>query len=159
MEKKAKKFFKNFFPYFLVTVTVLLINLFVLRLSFVSGRSMEPTLQNGNCVLLWELAYRPLAGDIVITDNENPIASHLIKRVIATSGQHVQLSGNQVYVDDILLDEPYLGETAIYEDMDFIVPDNTCFLMGDNRNHSRDSREIGCLSYEHILGKVLFRLF
>ncbi|MCI8514215.1 MAG: signal peptidase I [Lachnospiraceae bacterium] len=154
-----KKFVKNFLPYTLIAMAVLFINLFILRFSFVSGRSMEPTLHDGNCVLLWELAYRPLAGDIVITDSENPIKSHLIKRIIATAGQHVRLSGNQVYVDDILLEEPYLGEIAVYEDMDFIVPDNTCFLMGDNRNHSRDSREIGCLSYEHILGKVLFRLF
>lgn len=154
-----KKIIKELFPYFLVILAVFLINLFVLRLSFVSGHSMEPTLEDGNCVLLWELAYRPSVGDIVITDNANPVENHLVKRVIATAGQHVRLTGNQVYVDDVLLEEPYLGETAVYTDLDVIVPDNTCFLMGDNRNHSRDSREIGCLSYEHILGKVIFRLF
>lgn len=154
-----KKILKEILPYCLVILAVLLVNLFVLRLSFVSGHSMEPTLEDGDCVLLWELAYHPLPGDIVITDTDNPIAGHLIKRVIATAGQHVQLTGNQVYVDGILLDEPYLGETAFYPEMDFVVPNNACFLMGDNRNHSRDSREIGCLSYEHIMGKVLFRLF
>jgi signal peptidase I len=156
-----KNWLKKYRFYFLIFISVVLVNLFVLRLSFVSGESMVPTLHDGSCVLLWELAYTPQNGDIVITNADNPLSANLIKRVIAVSGQRVQLTGSQVYVDGALLEEPYLNpkEPAFYADMDFIVPEGSCFLMGDNRKFSKDSRELGCLSNKDILGKVIFRFY
>ena len=154
--KKKCKILLRYTAYLLL---FLCFNLFVARLSFVSGSSMLPTLKNRDCLLLWQLAYQPKPGDIVITDTENPLSSHLVKRVIAVSGQHVQLKGTQVFVDGERLDESYLGSSCTYADLDLIVPENSVFLMGDNRGYSKDSREIGCLSRDHIMGKVLLRFF
>ena len=139
---------------------VIICNLFVVRLAFVHGRSMEPTLHENECVVVWQLIAHIEAGDIVVTDRKNVYSENLIKRVIALGGQHVFLRGNQVYVEGVPLEEPYLsGHLDIhYTELDLIVPEGMVFLLGDNRGNSRDSRDIGCVPLEEIKGKV-FLLF
>lgn len=143
--------------YILITVIVLLCNLFVCRLAFVYGVSMEPTLETKDCVLIWKLCYQPKAGDIVITTKQNSLEQKLIKRVIAEEGQEVSFLNNQVLVDGRVLEEAYLNtsEMISYEEMRVTVPKGEVFLMGDNRNASKDSREIGCIPVKEIEGKVL----
>ena len=144
-----------------VLVVVLLLS-FCFRLIGVDGTSMVPTLQDCDRVLLRSMFYEPQAGDIVVFSKlKNP----LVKRIIATEGQVVDIDFMQgvVYVDDVPLDEPYINEpTQTRGDVSFPVevPPGCVFVMGDNRNHSSDSRvlEVGMVDVRHILGKISYRI-
>jgi len=140
---------------------VLLFSFFV-RLIDVNGPSMNPTLEDGNKMLVSNLFYKPKAGDIVIfkSDNYDPDKA-LVKRVIATEGQEVNIDFENgiVYVDGEAIEEDYIAEPT-HSKLDFIgpktVPSNCVFVLGDNRNASRDSRYqmIGMVDNRMILGKV-----
>ena len=151
-----------------VLVVVLLLSF---RLIGVDGTSMVPTLQDGDRVLLQSIFYKPQAGDIVVFTK---LQSPLVKRIIATEGQIVDIDFAQgiVYVDNVPLDEPYINELTFTDegtefpltlgDVSFPVevPQGCVFVLGDNRNHSSDSRvsQVGMVDTRHILGKISFRL-
>lgn len=144
-----------------VLVVVLLLS-FCFRLIGVDGSSMVPTLQDGDRVLLQSIFYKPQAGDIVVFTK---LQSPLVKRIIATEGQIVDIDFAQgiVYVDNVPLDEPYINElTTTSGDVSFPVevPQGCVFVLGDNRNHSSDSRvsQVGMVDVRHILGKISFRI-
>lgn len=146
----------------LIFVTILFV--FAIRLVSVVGSSMYPTLHEGDrLTLLSNCLYEPEVGDIVVLVAEDfDDGVPLVKRVIATEGQTVDIDFNQglVWVDGVLQDEPYINEpTYRDEGMEFplTVPDNCIFVMGDNRNHSTDSRcpAIGCVDQRYVLGKAL----
>ena len=86
-----------------------------------------------------------------------------IKRVIALPGEHVQIKDGKVYINDVELEEPYLSDDVITEPTgvlnDFIVPENTVFAMGDNREGSKDCRAFGCVPLEKIESKVVIRFW
>lgn len=144
---------------------------FLFRTIQVSGRSMWPTLEDGEQIILQSVYKEPQNGDIVVTaqPNESPIIEDvLIKRIIATEGQTVSLELNpsgryyDVYVDGVKLDEPYISEPVIRL-LDYrepvTVPEGYVYVMGDNRNGSTDSRDdrIGMIREEYIMGKAVFR--
>ena len=125
------------------------------------GASMAPTLDEGDIVISVKGSdFAP--GDLVAFYMGNKI---LVKRCIAGPGQWVDMdAGGNVYVDDKLLDEPYLTEKALGDcDIEFPyqVPDNRYFCMGDHRSTSVDSRSttVGCVSDEQIVGKIVFRVW
>lgn len=125
------------------------------------GSSMTPTLSEGDIVVSIKGSdFQP--GDLVAFYLGNKI---LVKRCIAGPGQWVDIDedGN-VYVDDKLLEEPYLTEKSLGGsniELPYQVPDNRYFCMGDHRSTSVDSRhkEVGCVSEEQIVGKIVFRVF
>lgn len=87
-----------------------------------------------------------------------------IKRVIGLPGDHVQIKDNKVYINEQEYDEPYIADTVITSTdnmayTDLIVPENCVFVMGDNREHSTDSRAFGCIPLEKIEGKVWIRFW
>ena len=135
----------------------------LVRLIDVVGPSMNPTLYEGNKMLVSNLFFKPKAGDVVIFKNvdENNEEKALVKRVIATEGQEVNIDFEHgiVYVDGEPLEEEYAAE-PIHNKLDFIgpktVPEGCVFVLGDNRNSSRDSRakSIGMVDERLILGKV-----
>lgn len=148
---------------------VVLIFSLLFRVVVVSGPSMKNTLYNGDYILLLNSALytEPQYGDIIVAckdsfNNGEPI----IKRVIATEGQTVDIDfeAGIVYVDGVALDEPYTNTpTNVQEGMRFplVVNEGCVFVMGDNRNSSKDSRslEIGQIDKREILGKALFLVF
>ena len=125
------------------------------------GSSMTPTLQEGDVIISLR-GSKFEKGDLVAFYLGNKI---LVKRCIAGPGQWVDIDedGN-VYVDGTQLDEPYLTEKAFGDcniDLPYQVPDNRYFCMGDHRSTSVESRhtEIGCVSEEQIVGKIVFRIW
>jgi signal peptidase I len=126
---------------------------------------MKQTLQDGDClILLSSIFYRnPKPGDIVVASKSSfKDGEPIIKRVIAVEGQKVDIDFAKgiVYVDDVALDEPYINTpTNLFEGVEFplVVKSGCVFVMGDNRNDSKDSRspDIGMVDCRELLGKVL----
>lgn len=144
------------------TVAVVLVLSFAFRMIGVIGASMEPTLHEQERVLMVNPIRSPRQGDVVVFDK---LKEPYVKRVIATAGQTVDIDflTCEVRVDGVLLDEPYINEpTRRREDVTFplTVPEGHVFVMGDNRNHSSDSRSsaIGCVDTRMIIGRVTCRL-
>lgn len=149
--------------YTLITVAAVAVLVATLWLPVLQiyGSSMTPTLQDGEiviCVKSDELE----TGEVLAFYYNNKI---LIKRVIAGPGDWVNLDeeGN-VYVNDKLLDEPYLTEKALGDcdiELPYQVPDARVFVMGDHRATSVDSRSnaVGCVSEEQIVGRIVFRVW
>lgn len=151
---------------FFAAVIVFIVFHFIIQVVTVKGSSMEPTLENQDRLVISNLFYTPETGDIVVLSDKTGLDEALIKRVIALPGQTVDINENgEVLVDGKVLSEPYIAE-LIDEDhrgnMDYplTVPEGTVFVMGDNRNHSTDSRflEVGFVEEGEILGRVIFRL-
>lgn len=149
-------------------LAVVLLFTFVIRLIGVDGHSMVPTLQHGDRLLvvtsLLDDDYQ--YGDIVILRKQSFLAEPIVKRVIATGGQTVDIdfSTGGVYVDGCLLDEPYIAELTFTQEgtaFPLTVPEGSIFVMGDNRNGSNDSRDssLGTVDERYVIGKAVFLLF
>lgn len=125
------------------------------------GSSMVPTLSDRNIVLTLKTSDFE-SGDVVAFYYNNKI---LVKRVIATSGDWVNITEDgDVYVNDVLLEEPYLEEKALGEcniELPYQVPESRIFVMGDHRSISVDSRNtaVGCIAEEQLVGKLVFRIW
>ena len=145
---------------------IVLVFLLMFRMVVVSGPSMNTTLTHGDYLLLVNSVFynNPKAGDIVVASKDSfKNGEPIIKRVIATEGQWVDIDFDNgiVYVDGTALEEPYASTpTTLYEGIDFplMVDDGCVFVLGDNRNESKDSRspDIGLVDTREILGKAIF---
>lgn len=151
-----------------VIVACVLVFVFLARIVTVDGRSMNPTLWNGDKLLVSSLSKTYERGDIVVFDapNFDYVSGPLVKRVIATEGEILSIdkSTGEVSVNGVLLDEPYIAELIVdFQDYDgpITIPEGHVFCMGDNRNHSTDCRtnSIGCVDTREILGKAYLVLF
>lgn len=123
----------------------------------VSGSSMDDTINDGMHVVGLSKFYEPSHGDIVTANPSQESELNIIKRVIAIEGDEVRFNGSQVFVNDTLLDEPYIREPMKpRQETTIIIPDDHVWIMGDNRNSSRDSRHFGAVSLDDITSKIIY---
>lgn len=166
----SKKFVDNIYELASVVmssiITIVILFSCVFRLVGVDGSSMVPTLSHGDWLMVSAAGMSYDYGDIVIVVQPNSLHKPIVKRVIATEGQTVDIDFDEgiVYVDGEALDEPYTNSpTNNREDFSgpVVVEKGKVFVMGDNRNASTDSRSnlIGQIDTRYILGKVYGRLF
>jgi len=121
----------------------------------VDGFSMIPTLQNGEYILVNKLAYKtgqPNRGDIIVFRLPGDESQDLIKRVIGLPGDTVKVSDGIVTINGEKLEEPYIAQNPLYFG-EWTIPPGNLFVLGDNRNDSRDSHQWGMLPFENIIGK------
>ncbi len=149
-------------------LAVVVLFTFVVRLIGVDGHSMVPTLQDGDRLLvLNSMLYDDYRyGDIVVLRKDTFLEEPIVKRVIATEGQTVDIDFDMgaVYVDGTLLKEAYINELTFLEEgteFPLTVPEGSVFVMGDNRNHSSDSRDsrLGTVDTRYVIGKAVFLAF
>ena len=175
----------DFVELFIFTlVAVLVITSFFFRHSIVEGDSMNNTLIDKETLIITSFLYTPEQNDIIVfEDYGTGLRKPLVKRVIATEGQTVRVTKNGIIVDGVLLEEDYVFTDGIDyrysttpptnsklklldsftyrpgEYYEFVVPENELFVLGDHRNESTDSRLLGTVSEDSVLGKVVLRIF
>jgi len=136
----------------------LLLNVFVGQATRVQGQSMEPNLHTDQRLVVEKLSYRfhgPSRGDVVVIRVPSQGEELLIKRVVGLPGETVETREGQVYIDGQLLDEPYTnGSTRSGRTGRVVVPPLHVFVMGDNRDHSNDSRAFGPVPIDNIVGRA-----
>lgn len=152
----------------LVTAFVFVVTIFtfLFRIVNISGPSMIPTLHDSDRVVISSYFYQPKDEDVVVITHSAEFNEPIIKRIIATEGQHLKIdfTTGKVYVDGKLLDEPYISGPTVQEGdapIPEVIPQGYVFVMGDNRSQSLDSRyqKIGLIDKRYILGKADFIVF
>lgn len=143
-------------------VIALFLNYVVVINSTVPSGSMEPTIMTGSRMIGLRLSYsfsEPERGDIIIFKYPDDTSQNFVKRIIGLPGETVEIIDGVTYIDGVALEEDYLAETPYEEDFGpYVVPEGCYFVMGDNRNNSKDSRywENTFVPEEYIIGKALF---
>jgi signal peptidase I len=139
-----------------------LIVTFVFQVARVEGRSMAPTLEDQDRLIINKFAYRldePHLGDIVMMYYPNDPTKSFVKRLIAGEGDQVRIVGGKVYRNGVLLDDSFVRPDYRSHD-DWgpqVIPEGYYFVMGDHRNNSSDSRTWGYLPKKYVVGKVQVR--
>ncbi len=158
-----KKAIREILPYLIIVIVVILIKTWIVTPVRVNGSSMYPTLHEKDIMLLNKVSYRfndIKRFDIVVVDVEG---TYLIKRVIGLPGEHIVYKNNTLYVNGKKTKEVVKNlETKDFDSKtlgDEKIQEGNYFVLGDNRNNSMDSREIGMISEKQILGKTSFVLF
>lgn len=156
--RELNEFLKDTFKYLLVIVGVFLVVMFVVTFQQVIGPSMDPTLHEGDVLLLDKLSYRffkPSRNDIVVIEEDS---KNMIKRIIGLPGETISYKDNILYIDG----ESYKETTIDVETADFgpvTLGSDEYFVMGDNRINSMDSRDFGPVEKKHIVGRVAIRIW
>ncbi|MBE7036888.1 MAG: signal peptidase I [Ruminococcaceae bacterium] len=143
-------------------VVALLINQFAFAMVQVEGGSMLPTLESKERLVVTKMFYKPKAKDIVVIKSHT-LGKFIIKRVIAVAGDEVELRADtgDVLVNGEVLEEPYIKEKMLGIgglDYPLTVPEGYVFVLGDNRNNSQDSRNLGLISTEDVVGRAAIRI-
>jgi len=143
-------------------VLALLINQFIFAMVQVEGSSMVPTLQDKERLVITKLFYQPKAKDIVVVKS-HALGKHIIKRVIAVPGDVIELRENgDVLINGEVIEEPYIKEKlrtiGTANEYPLEIPEDYVFVMGDNRNNSQDSRNLGLVAFDDIVGRASLRV-
>ena len=178
-----KKFFKEYLEPIIVAVLIaLFIRTFVVQAFKIPSSSMEPTLLVGDYILVNKFIYgfripytdtkyfqfkKPKRGDVIVFIFPLDPSKDFIKRVIGTEGEKVEIIHNKIYINDRLIDDPWGHfEKRGFEDLQsmgnfgpVVVPEDSLFVLGDNRYNSEDSRFWGFLHLNAVLGKAFIFYF
>jgi len=156
-KSKVKSFFLEIFQ----TLVLALIFYFIIDSFFprvrVENISMKPTLQPGELLLVNKLAYKlgqPRHGDVIVFHYPGNPSEDYIKRLIGLPGDNIQIQGGLVYINGQAMDEPYISTPPNYQGS-WEVPEDSYFVLGDNRNQSSDSHSWGFVPIGNVVGKAL----
>ena len=152
------KFWKEAKDYILIIIAVLLIRTFIVTPAIVDGASMDYTLEDGQLVFINKFVYNVKdveRFDIVVLNNEED-NDRIIKRIIGLPNEKIEYNNNQLYVNGKLVEQNYEVEQT--EDFTVVTKENEYFVLGDNRDVSKDSRMLGNFNKKDIVGRVNFRI-
>ena len=150
------KLFKELLPYIMIVVVVVAIRAFIATPVRVYGASMNPTLEDGEILILKKYDRSLERFDIVVLDYNG---EKLVKRVIGLPGEKIAYKDNKLYVDGKRVKEPFEHEVTDDFELEEQIPEGYYFVLGDNRINSTDSRMIGAISKEQIQGTTNFSIF
>lgn len=165
---RQKSFFRDTLEIVFLALALYLVIQYAVQTVHVLGSSMYATLYNNDLLVASKISYKlhpPQRGDIVIFKPPDPDVRDFIKRVIAVPGDRLRIDHGTVYINGQVLEEPYLPEKWTYNNswpatgQDYVLPPDHYFVMGDNRNHSSDSRVFGPIDASSILGKAEVRIW
>lgn len=159
-------FFEFLKTVIIIVILAAVIRLFIIQPFIVDGQSMEPNFQNNDYLITEKVTFKlhePARGEVIILrPPDNPSVNYL-KRVIGIPGDTIDIKNSDVYVNGQKLSEPYIdGQKTVTvngEELKTALKENEFFVMGDNRNHSRDSRELGPIPSQNIVSHVWIRLY
>lgn len=161
-----KEFIIDLIKLLVVVVVILFLMIYIVSVTQVVGNSMYSTLEDGDVLILNKFKYRFFdikRGDIISLENDD--TKYLIKRVIGLPGDSISIKDNTLYINGEVYIENYLEEGLVYDDFELsslgydVIPDDMYFVLGDNRADSVDSREIGLISKDDVIGKISFRIW
>lgn len=164
--RDIKEFIKDMLKYLITIFAVIFVIVYVVTLQQVVGPSMQQTFMNQDIVILNKLHYRffDIKRFDVVSLNYSS-TKYLIKRVIGLPGDKIEYKNNKLYINGQISKEDFLNSSVITEDFDLKslgyeeIPENMYLVLGDNRENSLDSREIGLIKKSDILGKVNLRIW
>ena len=164
---KQKSFLRDLAEVVVLALVLYVLIQFAVQTIHVMGPSMENTLQNNDFLIASKLDYRlhdPQRGDIIVFKPNNEATNDYIKRIVAGPGDHLRISHAEIFINNKKLKEGYLPEPWTWSDTwnngnEDVVPANSYFVMGDNRNHSTDSRFLGYQKKDQFLGKAWLRIW
>lgn len=139
-----------------------IINLFILEVFVISGNSMERTVQDGDFVLSEKISYlfsEPKIGDVIIVNVDIAKEKKIIKRVVGVEGDTIEIKNGILYRNNEEVLEEYIAEKMVGNFKKITIAPNHVYVLGDNRNYSKDSRILGTFTYERIEGKVIFEIY
>lgn len=159
-KRETKGFVRDVIIAIIISVAVL----FCVSPSQVKEHSMQPTVNDGDVVLLNKVFYgEPKKGDIIVFNSElkddKGKNMKLIKRVIGLEGDKITIKDGFVYVNGSMIEEKYIYQTTTGEVENYVVPKGKVYVLGDHREVSRDSRQLGAIDKKSIVGKAFFRIF
>lgn len=166
-DQKRKSFLRDLLEVVVLALALYIIINFAVQTIHVMGPSMENTLQNNDFLVASKISYHlhdPQRGDIIVFKPTNDATHDYIKRIIAVPGDRLRIVHAQVFINGHRLKEDYLPEPWTWTDTwnqgnEDVVPVNSYFVMGDNRNHSTDSRFLGYQKKDQFLGKAWVRIW
>jgi len=144
----------------IAAILAFIIHTFLFSIVIVDGVSMETTLHDSERLILNKITYRfneLERGDVVVfhaTEKDD-----YIKRIIGLPGEKIEYKDNQLYINDVPIDEPYIGDVMTENFGPLVIPEGKVFVLGDNRTNSSDSRQIGPISIDQITGKVNYLIW
>lgn len=159
---------KDFFRFTLIALAIVIpFRIFIAQPFMVSGASMSPTFESGQYLIVDEISYRlesPARGDVIILKKPRQESEYLIKRIVGLPGETVIINDGAVSVKEsgngkeTAINEPYVKNKSA-ENSEYDLGEDEYFVMGDNRPVSLDSRFIGPVPKDHIVGRAFIRLF
>lgn len=161
MELRKSEYRENVESFAIAVLVILFINIFIIQSFLVKGPSMLPTLHEEERLFVSKFIFKlrvPRTGDIVVIIPPGDPTRKYIKRVIAGPGQSINIQEEKVFVGGEELNEPYIKEKTLQNYGLVIVPQDAIFVMGDNRNCSKDSRDssVGFVPLKNVVGKAIF---
>ncbi|HOK35403.1 MAG TPA: signal peptidase I [Candidatus Pacearchaeota archaeon] len=168
MNKFLKTFLEALQIFLFALAIVIPIRYFLFQPFFVSGASMEPNFESGEYLLIDEISYRfrePQRGEVIVFKYPKDPSTLFIKRIIGLPGETIEINDGKVIIYNLefpegkVLEEPYLKDTTTEGSVKVSLAKNEYFVLGDNRNHSSDSRSWGPVPRENIIGRAWISVF